>query len=76
MLGLTGSLRRAFVHRGIVRAAQEVAPERTNCEGLDLARIPYFDQDVEDQGNPEPVQELREKVRVCDAVLVATPEYD
>ena len=29
-----------------------------SCEGFDLARIPYFNQDIEDQGHPEPVQSL------------------
>ena len=76
MLGLAGSLRRASVHRGIVRAAHELAPEWMSCEGFDLARIPYFNQDLEDEGNPDPVQELREKIRAYDAVLIATPEYD
>lgn len=76
ILGLAASLRRASFHRGIVRAAHEVAPEWMGCEAFDLSRIPYFDQDLEDEGNPEPVTELREKIRVCDAVLIATPEYD
>lgn len=76
VLGLAGSLRRASVHRGLVRAAHEVAPEWMCCEGFDLSRTPYFDQDVEDCGNPEPVEELRKKIRACDAVLIATPEYD
>jgi chromate reductase len=76
ILGLAGSLRQASFHRGIVRAAHEVAPEWMSCEGFDLARIPYFNQDVEDQGNPESVKELREKIRAYDAVLIATPEYD
>jgi chromate reductase len=47
-----------------------------SCESFDLARIPYFNQDIEDQGNPEPVRELREKIRAYDAVLIATPKYD
>ena len=47
-----------------------------SCEGFDLGRIPYFDQDVENRGGPEPVEELGEKVRACDTVLIATPEYD
>jgi chromate reductase len=76
ILGLAGSLRRASVHRGIVRAAHKVAPEWMSCESFDLARVPYFNQDVEDEGNPEPVKELREKIRTHDAVLIATPEYD
>src|SRR5918992_2944704 len=76
ILGLAASLRRASFHRGIVRAAHEVAPEWMSCESFDLARMPYFNQDLEDQGNPEPVKELREKIRAYDAVLIATPEYD
>ena len=54
ILGLASSLRRASVHRGIVRAAHEVAPEWMSCESFDLARIPYFNQDVEDKGTPSP----------------------
>src|ERR671921_1988313 len=61
--GLAASPRRASFHRGIVRAAHEVDPERMSCEGLDLARIPYFKQDTEDHGNPEPVKVLGEKKR-------------
>lgn len=76
ILGLAASLRRASVHRGIIRAAHEVAPGRMSCEGFDLSRIPYFNQDIEDEGNPEPVEELREKIRAYDALLIATPEYD
>ena len=76
ILGLAASLRRASFHRGIVRAAHEVAPESMSCDGFDLGTIPYFNQDLEDQGIPEPVRELREKVRAYDAVLIATPEYD
>ena len=56
ILGLAGSLRRSSVHRGIVRAAHEVAPEWMSCESFDLARIPYFNQDLEDRGDPEPVK--------------------
>src|SRR3712207_5767749 len=76
ILGLAGSLRQASFHRGIVRAAHEVAPEWMGCESFDLSRIPYFNQDLEDEGTPEPVNELREKIRTHDAVLIATPEYD
>jgi chromate reductase len=59
-----------------VRAAHEVAPEWMSCESFDLARIPYFNQDLEDEDIPEPVRELREQIHAYDAVLIATPEYD
>ena len=76
ILSLAGSLRRASFHRGILRASHEVAPEWMSCESFDLAQIPYFNQDLEDQGNPDSVKELREKIRAYEAVLIATPEYD
>jgi len=41
-----------------------------------MGRIPYFNQDIQDEGTPEPVKDLREKIRTHDAVLIATPEYD
>ena len=76
ILGLAGSLRRASFHRGILRAAHEVGPQWMSCESFDMSQMPYFNQDVEDEGNPEPVKDLREKIRTHDAVLIATPEYD
>ncbi len=47
-----------------------------SCESFDMGRIPYFNQDIQDEGTPEPVKDLREKIRTHDAVLIATPEYD
>ena len=47
-----------------------------SCESFEMGRIPYFNQDIEDEGIPEPVKELREKIRTYEAVLIATPEYD
>ncbi len=76
ILGLASSLRRASVHRGTLRAAHEVEPEWMSCDSFDLGRMPYFNQDVEDEGTPESVKELREQIRAHDAVLIATPEYD
>ena len=58
ILGLAASLRRASFHRGVVRAAHEVGPEWMSCESFDLSRIPYFNQDVEDQGNRQPEEHL------------------
>lgn len=77
ILGLAGSLRRASLHRGLVRAAKELTPEGVAVEFYDeLDKIPFFNQDVENKGDPAPVRELKEKIRAADAVLIATPEYD
>ncbi len=77
ILGLAGSLRRASLHRGLIRAARELAPEGVAVEPYErLGETPFFNQDVEDEGDPEPVRNLKEKIREADAVLIATPEYD
>jgi len=77
ILGLAGSLRRASIHRGLIRAAKELAPEGLTIEPYEeIDKIPFFNQDVEQLGDPAPVQDLKEKIREADAVLVATPEYD
>ena len=77
ILGLAGSLRHASFNRGLIRAARELAPEGVTVEPYEgLDEIPFFNQDVEAQGDPAPVKELKEKIREADAVLIATPEYD
>jgi chromate reductase len=77
ILGLVGSLRRASFNRGLIRAAQELVPEGVTVEPYDkLEEIPFFNRDVEDQGDPAPVKELKEKISQADAVLIATPEYN
>ena len=77
ILGLAGSLRRASLHRGLVRTARDLAPEGVAVEPYEkLGEIPFFNQDVEDEGDPAPVRELKEKIRDADAILIATPEYD
>jgi chromate reductase, NAD(P)H dehydrogenase (quinone) len=73
ILGLAASLRRASIHRGILRAAHEVCPEGMACDSFDLGRIPFFNADVEAKGDPEAVRELKEKIRTYNAVLIATP---
>jgi chromate reductase, NAD(P)H dehydrogenase (quinone) len=77
ILDLAGSLRRASLHRGLIRAARELAPEGVAVEPYEkLGEIPFFNQDVEDEGNPAPVRDPKEKIREADAILIATPEYD
>ncbi len=45
-------------------------------ETFDLAPIPLYNGDVEAQGFPPAVQELKAAIRVADALLIVTPEYN
>ena len=42
----------------------------------DLARLPYYDADLEALGDPAAVTDLRQAVAVADLVVVVTPEYN
>jgi hypothetical protein len=58
VLGIAGSLRSASYNRGLLRAAQELAPAGMEIDLLDIRDLPFYDGDVEAAGVPEPVQRL------------------
>ena len=77
VLGISGSLRRDSYNSALLRAAAERLPagvELVEYEGL--REIPPYDADVEADGTPAAVAELRDAVREADAVLISTPEYN
>jgi len=69
ILGIPGSLRRASYNRGLIRAAQELAPGEIRVESFNIGQIPLYNQDVEDQGEPDPVRALKQAMRAADALL-------
>jgi chromate reductase len=76
VLGFAGSLRERSYNKAALRAAVELAPEGMTIEPFDLAPIQPYNEDVKEQGFPPPEQELRERIRAADALLIVTPEYN
>ncbi len=76
ILGIPGSLRRYSYNKGLIRAAQAVAPEGVEVEMYLLDDIPFMNEDVEAQGDPEPVVAFKNAIRNADALLIATPQYN
>lgn len=76
ILGLTGSLRHGSFNTGLLRAARELAPAGTEVEIADISRIPLYNDDLNHDGGPDPVRELKEQARAADALLFAVPEYN
>ena len=76
LLGVSGSLRAASFNTALLHAARDVAPEGVTIEIFRLHDLPLFNQDVEDQGDPEPVKAWKDAVRGADALLLACPEYN
>jgi chromate reductase len=79
LLALPGSLRRRSCNRRLLAAAVELAPPGVDVRVYDdLAAIPPFDEDLEQEtgGGPAAVLRLRGEVMAADGLLVATPEYN
>ncbi len=75
-MGISGSLRKASFNSGLLRAAQEFAPEGMEISIFDIKALPFYDGDIEAQGDPASVRSLKSAIRDADAVLFATPEYN
>jgi len=77
VLGISGSLRRDSYNSALLRAAAERLPAGVELVEYErLREIPPYDADIEEEGTPAVVEELRQAVREADAVLIATPEYN
>ena len=76
VLGISGSLRAKSFNSGALRAAQELAPDGMSIDIADISGVPLYNGDVEAEGMPEAVVELRERVATADGLLIVTPEYN
>ncbi len=76
ILAIAGSLRQGSYNQGLLRAAQEVAPDWVEVHFFDIGTLPFFNEDVEAAGDPEPVRRFKDAIRASNALLIATPEYN
>ena len=76
VLGISGSLRRGSYNSALLRAAQRLMPGDATLEIATIRGIPLYDADVEAQGIPAAVSQLKEAIVAADGVLLATPEYN
>jgi chromate reductase, NAD(P)H dehydrogenase (quinone) len=79
ILAISGSLRASSYNTALARAAAELAPPGVEVELYEgLARLPAYDQDLDETASAAPpaVQRLRERIDDADALLVVTPEYN
>lgn len=70
-----GSLRRESYNKKIAKALISLAPETLALEMVDISRLQFFNEDLENTP-PKEWTELREKVLGLDGLLFITPEYN
>ncbi|MCA9384004.1 NAD(P)H-dependent oxidoreductase [Candidatus Dojkabacteria bacterium] len=76
ILAFAGSLRKNSYNLQALELAKSLAPENIEIEIFPLNDMPFMNEDLEDNGFPEIVKQLRGKVEQADAVLISTPEYN
>ena len=76
VVAFAGSLRRGSFNRALLRAAQELAPEGMEIELIEIGELPFYNADVEAQGDPPSVAAYKASLVGADGVVIATPEYN
>lgn len=81
VLAFSGSLRRQSSNTGLVRMAERLSSEFDGFIRLHIAStidaMPFYNADLEEPGaTPEVVTAWRKRVAACDALFIATPEYN
>lgn len=76
LLGISGSLRTGSFNTSLLNAAAELMPEGAEMEVATIHGIPLYDGDVEAEGLPPAVVDLKERIAASDGLLLVTPEYN
>ncbi len=76
VLALAGSYRKGSFNQALLNGFKDAAPQGMEVSDFDLRTVPMYDGDVEEAGDPQPVQDLKAAIVAADAVLLVTPEYN
>ncbi len=76
IVAFAGSLRRRSLNRALIEAAREVAPPDFTIKAIEIGGLPFYDADIETQGDPPAVTEFKAALAAADGILIATPEHN
>jgi chromate reductase, NAD(P)H dehydrogenase (quinone) len=76
IVGISGSLRRGSFNTALLRAAKEMMPGGSILDIRSIQDFPLYNQDVENEGIPQPVTDLKDAITAADGLLLVTPEYN
>jgi NAD(P)H-dependent FMN reductase len=74
ILGISGSLRQASHNSALLRAAQALFPDL--IETGNISSIPLYNGDLETEGVPDSVIQLKKQLATASGLLLFSPEYN
>ncbi len=73
---ISGSLRRRSTNTALLLTARVLVPPGVSAILYEeTAGLPHFNPDEDQEPLPQPVADLRARIRSADAILFSTPEY-
>ena len=76
IIALSGSTRKASSNLNIIKAIEELSKDSFTFEIFyDLAELPHFNPDLDNENVPENIIQFRKKLKEADGILICTPEY-
>jgi chromate reductase len=77
ILAISGSLRSGSYNTALLRNVKEMAGATMNIEIITPKGLPLYDGDDETRsGIPRAVEEVVEKIRAAQGIIISTPEYN
>lgn len=73
---IVGSLRKASYSRRCAKVLADLAPASLKLGFVEIGELPLYNEDLETDRPPAAWTQFRDAVRVADAVLFVTPEYN
>ena len=73
---IVGSIREGSLNRKVARAICGSVPDSLDCRIVEIADLPLYDPDLDNDPQPEPWKRFRGEIADADGVLFVTPEYN
>ena len=76
LIGISGSLRQGSLNTALLRSTEGLLPSGATLLIASIQSVPLYNGDLDVDGGPAAVQELKRQIGSADGLLIATPEYN